>query len=74
MLAGIGGSHRQGKRKKGKEEKIAAIHQGWEVSGKRVRLKNKRHFIHRGDPAILGRRLSPFSLITLNMILPSIKS
>lgn len=40
---------RQGKRKKGKEEKIAAVHQGWEVSGKRVRLKNKRHFIHRGD-------------------------
>ncbi|WP_235600451.1 UPF0236 family transposase-like protein [Aeribacillus pallidus] len=54
MLAGIGGSHRQGKRKKGKEEKIAAIHQGWEVSGKRVRLKNKRHFIHRGDQPFWG--------------------
>ncbi len=39
---------RQGKGKKGKEEKIAAVHQGWEISGKRVSLKNKRHFIHRG--------------------------
>jgi len=54
LLAGICGSHRQGKRKKGKEEKIAAIHQGWEVSGKRVRLKNKRHFIHRGDQPFWG--------------------
>src|SRR5690554_5813498 len=40
---------RQGKRKKGKEEKIAAVHQGWEVSGRRVRLKNKRHFVHEGN-------------------------
>jgi hypothetical protein len=39
---------RQGKGKKGKEEKIAAVHQGWEINGKRVSLKNKRHFIHRG--------------------------
>src|SRR5690554_5028881 len=39
---------RQGKWKKGKEEKIAAVHQGWEVNGKRVSLKNKRHFIHKG--------------------------
>lgn len=39
---------RQGKKKKGKEEKIAAVHQGWETNGKRVRLKNKRHFIHDG--------------------------
>jgi hypothetical protein len=38
----------QGKGKRGKEEKIAAVHQGWEVNGKRVRLKNKRHFIYRG--------------------------
>lgn len=39
---------RQEKRKRGKEEKIAAVHQGWEINGKRVALKNKRHFVHRG--------------------------
>lgn len=39
---------RQGKGKRGKEEKIAAVHQGWEINGKRVSLKDKRHFIHRG--------------------------
>lgn len=39
---------RQGKRKKGKEEKIAAVHQGWERSGKRSRMKNKRHFVYKG--------------------------
>ncbi|MDQ0158041.1 ISLre2 family transposase [Robertmurraya andreesenii] len=39
---------RQGKGKRGKEEKIAAVHQGWEVNGKRVSLKGKRHFIHLG--------------------------
>lgn len=38
----------KGKRKRGKEEKIAAVHQGWEINGKRVSLKDKRHFIHRG--------------------------
>lgn len=39
---------RQEKRKRGKEEKIAAVHQGWIVNGKRVSLKGKRHFIHQG--------------------------
>jgi len=39
---------RQGKGKRGKGEKIAAVHQGWEINGKRVSLKDKRHFIHRG--------------------------
>lgn len=39
---------RQEKRIKGKEEKIAAVHQGWEVNGKRVSLKEKRHYVHRG--------------------------
>lgn len=39
---------RQEKGKRGKEEKIAAVHQGWERNGKRVSLKGKRHFIHRG--------------------------
>src|SRR5579875_57977 len=40
---------RQGKGKRGKEEKIAAVHQGWEINGKRVSLKEKRHFIHHGN-------------------------
>ncbi|WAA12927.1 ISLre2 family transposase [Fervidibacillus halotolerans] len=39
---------RQGQGKKGKEEKIAAVHQGWEKNGKRTQLKNKRHFVHDG--------------------------
>lgn len=38
----------QEKNKKGKELKIAATHEGWEMNGKRAALKNKRHFIHRG--------------------------
>lgn len=38
----------QGKGRKGKEIKIAAVHQGWEINGKRVSLKEKRHFIHQG--------------------------
>lgn len=38
---------RQKHGRRGKEEKIAAVHQGWEVNGKRVSLKNKRHFVHR---------------------------
>lgn len=33
---------------RGKEEKIVAVHQGWEKNGKRVRLKDKRHFVYRG--------------------------
>lgn len=39
---------RQEKNKKGKEEKIAAVHQGWEVNGKRTSLREKRHFHHQG--------------------------
>lgn len=38
----------QEKTKKGREIKIASIHQGWEVNGKRTKLLKKRHFIHRG--------------------------
>ncbi|MGM8365691.1 ISLre2 family transposase [Virgibacillus sp. W0181] len=37
----------QEKNKRGKELKIAATHQGWEMNGKRAALKDKRHFIHR---------------------------
>jgi hypothetical protein len=32
---------------RGKEVRVAKIHQGWEKNGKRIRLKEKRHFIHR---------------------------
>lgn len=39
---------RQGEKRKGREEKIAAIHEGWEMNGERARLINKRHFIHSG--------------------------
>ncbi|MCD8511321.1 MAG: ISLre2 family transposase, partial [Bacillus sp. (in: Bacteria)] len=38
----------QEKKKKGREIKIASIHQGWEVNGKRTSLIKKRHFIHEG--------------------------
>ncbi len=40
---------RQGEKRKGREEKIAAIHEGWEMNGERARLINKRHFIHSGE-------------------------
>lgn len=40
---------RQEKGRKGKEEKIAAVHQGWEVNSRRTSLKKKRHFHHQGD-------------------------
>lgn len=39
----------QEKNKKGKEMKISAVHQGWEVNGKRTRLIDKRHYIHDGN-------------------------
>ena len=39
---------RQNKRIKGREEKIAAVHEGWDVNGKRTKLKNKRHYVHQG--------------------------
>lgn len=38
----------QEKGKKGREVKIASVHQGWEMNGKRAKLKEKRHFIHEG--------------------------
>lgn len=36
----------QEKQKKGKEMKVASIHQGWEVNGRRAKLIDKRHYIH----------------------------
>src|SRR5699024_8971301 len=38
----------QEKQRSGRELKIAAVHQGWEVNGKRVKLKGKQHFIYTG--------------------------
>src|SRR5699024_352412 len=38
----------QEKNKKGREIKIASVHQGWEMNGNRARLKEKRYFIHEG--------------------------
>src|SRR5690625_631040 len=35
----------QEKKKKGRENKIASLHQGWEMNGKRAKLIEKRHFI-----------------------------
>jgi len=39
----------QEKNKKGRELKIASMHQGWEMNGKRAKLIEKRHFIHEGN-------------------------
>lgn len=39
---------RQGKRSKKREEKIAAVHEGWKVNGKRTELIGKRHYHHDG--------------------------
>ena len=38
----------QEKKKKGREIKIASVHQGWEMNGKRAKLVEKRHFIYEG--------------------------
>lgn len=43
---------RQKSRRKAREEKILAIHQGWEAHGKRVKLVNKRHYVHQGEEDI----------------------
>lgn len=36
----------QEKGKKGREIKIASVHQGWDMNGQRASLLEKRHFIH----------------------------
>ena len=38
----------QGKGGKGRELKISAVHEGWEMNGERAKLINKQHFIHDG--------------------------
>lgn len=40
---------RQQEKRKGKEEKIASVHEGWNKNGKRTTLIAKRHYIHRGE-------------------------
>lgn len=39
---------RQKERARGREEKIAAVHEGWLVNGKRTSLVKKRHYVHKG--------------------------
>lgn len=39
---------RQGKGNRRREEKIAAVHEGWKVNGKRTSLVGKRHYHHEG--------------------------
>src|SRR5699024_3781574 len=38
----------QEKGRKGRELKISAVHEGWEMNGKRAKLINKQHLIHEG--------------------------
>ena len=35
-------------RRRGMENAIAVVHEGWERNGKRVQLKNKQHYLHQG--------------------------
>jgi hypothetical protein len=39
---------RQHSKKRGREEKIAAVHEGWVMNGKRASLIGKRHYVHKG--------------------------
>lgn len=36
----------QRSKKRGMENAIAVVHEGWEKNGKRVQLKNKQHYLH----------------------------
>lgn len=38
----------QEKKTKGFELKFASVHEGWQVNGKRVKLRHKRHFLAKG--------------------------
>ena len=40
---------RQKNKRKGKEEKIAAVHQGWAVENNRAKLIEKRYYVHHGS-------------------------
>lgn len=39
----------QRSKKRGMENAIAVVHEGWEEIGKRVRLKHKQHYLHKSD-------------------------
>ena len=39
---------RQRGKRRGREEKIASVHEGWMVNGKRASLLAKRHYVHKG--------------------------
>jgi hypothetical protein len=39
----------QRSKKRGMENAIAVVHEGWEKNGKRVQLKNKQHYLHTGN-------------------------
>lgn len=36
-------------RRKSREFKMVAVHQGWEMNGKRASIIDKRHYIHRSE-------------------------
>lgn len=42
---------RQRGKRRGREEKIASVHEGWIVNGKRTSLIAKRHYVHKGKEA-----------------------
>lgn len=50
---------RQGDKKRRKELKIAAVHEGWEENGKRVKLLHKRHYLYRGKESFWEAFLKP---------------
>jgi hypothetical protein len=39
----------QRRNRRGMEHAIAVVHEGWEQVGRRVRLRNKQHYLHRGE-------------------------
>jgi len=39
----------QRRKRQGMEHAIAVVHEGWEQVGQRVRLRNKQHYLHRGE-------------------------
>lgn len=41
-------AHLQRQKKRGVENQIAVVHEGWEKNGERVRLLHKRHYLHQG--------------------------
>src|SRR5690625_1545792 len=45
----------QENRRRGREIKIASLHQGWEMNGKRAKLIEKRHFTHRSEERRVGK-------------------